>query len=327
MFSFGFNAFQQTNPNDKALKTTLSQKIGQILINIQIDDERLEIWGFKPAINLEEWQTKKPTCIFGDPNEILGLVDENKNAWYCYGFSGESMPLRQLAVNVKKAVYCQGRQAIYVLTECGKVTCYTGLKDNLVHSIMDIPNRVHDIAASFSHILFYSAGYDPIYALGSNRFSQLGLDYQQSTNIEMPFPIDFFCGLGNPYGTTDGSVSCSPFHSVVILSGEVYTFGLRKDGRLGWGEEEADDCDDSTVGLGVFMENGVEVQVNAIKSVCGSSHTVVLDDNYGQLGHPNIGTINNVFCQWIPSTKSKAIDCCAGRWNTFILTDQSREYI
>ncbi|KAI9031789.1 regulator of chromosome condensation 1/beta-lactamase-inhibitor protein II [Phycomyces nitens] len=187
------------------------------------------------------------------------------------------MSLHQLATNAEKAVYCQGRQEIYVLTESGKVTCYTGLKESIVYSIVDIPNTVHDIAASFSHVLFYSAGYDPIYALGSNRFSQLGVDYQQSTSIETPFPVDFFCGLGDPSGAGDGSV-----------------------------------------------------QVNAIKSACGSSHTIVLDDkgriwicganNYGQLGDPKLGLVRDVFCQWIPPIKSKAIDCYAGRWNTFILT-------
>ncbi|KAF7726819.1 hypothetical protein EC973_008420 [Apophysomyces ossiformis] len=152
----------------------------------------------------------------------------------------------------------------------GKVDVYLG---KTFHRTLNIPS-VLSMAGSQAHVIFLTAGNDPIYAIGSNRFSQLGMDYHTVQSITVdPEPVTYFSGLSSQQGT----VACGLFHSAVLLDGDLYTFGWRKDGRLGRPEDEAED--DDIVGLAIFLnEEGEEVEINAMKIACGATHTLIVDD-------------------------------------------------
>ncbi|KAG0187039.1 hypothetical protein DFQ28_006958 [Apophysomyces sp. BC1034] len=247
----------------------------------------------------------------------LGVVDDEGTMWLC----SNSDP-KVFTTNAKSAVYLPQSDTIYVLKDSGKVDVYTGSSCNTLR----IP-PVRAMAASHTHVLFYTTGNDPIYALGSNRFSQLGQDHHSVQSIDGdPQPIGYFSGLSS----TQGTIACGLFHSAVILDGDLYTFGWKKDGRLGWSD------DDGIVGLAVFIDdNNEEIEINAVKVACGSMHTLVVDDKgyvwtcgsnkYGQLGRTlqeqeEEEKFDNVFRRCSVFQNEKAIDCYAGRWNSFVLT-------
>lgn len=159
---------------------------------------------------------------------------------------------------------------IYAHIESRKVDCYLYDQGRFKKAPMDSLPPVYAMAASYTHVLFYVAGQDPIYARGSNRFSQLGIEAAQDVACA---PVEFFSGLLDP--SVSGNVSCGLFHSAVVLAGELYTFGWKKDGRLGWGNEAAAD---DVISTPVFLdEHNEEVQVEIVKVACGGAHTIALD--------------------------------------------------
>ncbi|KAI7867175.1 regulator of chromosome condensation 1/beta-lactamase-inhibitor protein II [Spinellus fusiger] len=288
MLSFGFNTFQQTNPKETAsiAAPNYSSSIKRVLLAtwettfLWTEEDKLVVWGFQPNISLPEWEEKHPLLMFGDVNSILGLIDAKRSVYFCSTQHPEK-PLTCIATCAKDAVYCSGLDAIYVLTVSvsGKVECYTQLQGPLKMSLLNIPVHVHSMAASPTHMLFYTSGLDPVYALGSNRFSQLGSNFQHAMEIVEPCTIEFFCGLGMYNDTAQGSVTCGLFHSAVIIEGDVYTFGLKKQGQLGWGEDQNAD-QDTLVKLCVFVDaTDAPVEVDALEVACGATHTVVLDGN------------------------------------------------
>lgn len=212
------------------------------------------VWGFKPEwFNkvVEQCKNKKVQFMFGDPNELLGTIDHD-------GFVS-IVTCNDIKLNMCKAdkvVYCSTLDSMFVLFQ-GSVQQYT---KNKVHTLT--LNNVNNMCGSNSHVLFSS---DYIYGLGSNRLSQLGIDFENQDILE-PELIDYFCGLGKVM-----DMACGPFHSAVIVDGDVYTFGWHKDGRLG---RDMDDI----IGLATFQHGNKSVEINAVKVVCGSSHTLVLDD-------------------------------------------------
>lgn len=192
--------------------------------------------------------------MFGHPNELLGFIDAEGLVTI--------VTATYTRLNMCKAdqvVYCSTLHSTFVLL-AGTVQQYT--KDT-VHTL---PMRhVKSMCGSNAHVLF-SADY--LFGLGSNRLSQLGMDFTDCQDVTEPALIEYFCGLGK---ITD--MACGPFHTAVIVEGDVYTFGWHKDGRLGR------DMGEETIGLAMFFDNDDEsVEVNAVQVVCGSTHTVVLDD-------------------------------------------------
>lgn len=137
---------------------------------------------------------------------------------------------------------------------------------------------VYSLAASHTHILLYTAGWDPVYGRGSNRFSQLG-QQDIGQECEAPAAIEFFAGLG--LDQENGMVACGLFHSAVALAGDMYTFGWRKSGQLGWGvqDEHNDNGDDGIIRMPVFLDqDGQQVEeLHIVKVACGSEHTVAID--------------------------------------------------
>ncbi|KAL9546886.1 hypothetical protein MBANPS3_006449 [Mucor bainieri] len=285
LYSFGFNAFGQAKESDEAIVESpyCHTHTSRVLFTswettIVIDDEgALQFWGFQPP-----WFSKfKSLCqqkssiisVFGDPNTMMGLIDEQ----HAMSYVTETAEHMDCMTHVKQAIYCQGQNAIFALKQAhasGQVEQYN--IDTLSSHKLELPPGcgVTKMSAAHTHVLFLTDSLDvPVLGFGSNRLSQCGIDYQQQ-ELKAPTTIDYFCGLRD---ATD--VDCGPFHSAVILGGDVYTFGWSKDGRLGWGSTRQDD-DDDIISLAVFLDvNDQPIEINARKVACGSAHTLVLDGN------------------------------------------------
>ncbi|ORY92291.1 regulator of chromosome condensation 1/beta-lactamase-inhibitor protein II [Syncephalastrum racemosum] len=186
-----------------------------------------------------------------------------------------------------------------------------------------LPFAAASIAASPTHALVYTKD-GRIWGRGSNRYGQLGTDPSQIQSLDTFQPIEFFDGLD--FGQALRQVACGPFHSAVIVGGDLYTFGWRQDGRLGWDESEMEE--DVIIGLPTFVDgNDQAIDVTVVQVACGSAHTIAVDDQgrawscgsnkYGQLGRPAPPEGDGVFRQCTAYT-GKAIRCSAGRWNSFI---------
>lgn len=234
------------------------------------EGEGLIIWGYK-----DHWfdKLKKQDYVefmFGSPNTIIGMLIGSTLT--CVTWEGISFEI----LNVKQAVYCSSMESIFILSLPRKTVQRYNLQ-----GILQTPcvlEGVESMCSSNTHVLFSTTSSQmPLYGLGSNRLSQLGFDFQQQ-EIKIPQVIEYFNELG-----TISSMDCGSFHTAVIVNGDVYTFGWNKDGRLGWGsglQEEEDD--DDMIRCGVFLDkdNRKVVEINAIKVVCGTSHTLVLDDKH-----------------------------------------------
>ncbi|KAK4512892.1 ubiquitin-specific protease doa4 [Mucor velutinosus] len=330
LYSFGFNAFGQTKESDEAIIRFpyCHTHTSRVLFTswettIVIDDEGvLQFWGFQPpwlsAFKKLCQQKRNIISVFGDPNSMMGLIDEQHTLSYVT----ETSEHMDCMTHIEQAAYCQGQRAIFVLKqESGQVEQHN--INTLNSEKLDLPPgcKITKMSAAHTHILLLTDSLDaPVLAFGSNRLSQCGIDYQQQ-ELKTPTAIDYFCGLRD---ATD--VACGPFHSAVILGGDVYTFGWSKDGRLGWGSTKQDD---DIISLAVFLDvNDQPIEINATKIACGSAHTLVLDDHghvwscgsnaYGQLGRtpPANQQSDTHFRRCSTDT---AMDCFAGRWASFIL--------
>ena len=172
--------------------------------------------------------------------------------------------------NVLQATYCKSMNSIIVMTLEYAVKRY-----NLQGELMDVlcdASPAHGVKGcldgSDSHVLFHV---DTLYGIGSNRMIQLGCDMSIDSFFETPIEIDFLTGLPGVIG----NVACGTFHSVVEHAGELYTFGWAKDGRLGRGHED----NEGHIGVALFKKEGDnDCDPTIVKVVCGSGHTLALDD-------------------------------------------------
>ncbi|GAA5806624.1 hypothetical protein HPULCUR_012166 [Helicostylum pulchrum] len=311
LHSFGFNAFNQTG--HLTIEKTCHKQVNTVLFTswettVILDHaKQLVIWGFKPTwfdkITLLQKQVQ---FMFGDPNQLMGIIDQDNNVSIV-----SNTETRIDFCKAEQVVYCSHMPFLFILYN-GTITQYD-INTLKQETLMD--SNVKRMSASDTHVLFSTDSFStPLYGMGSNRLSQLGIDYQEQ-KVQKPHVIDYFCGLGL---VTD--MSCGSFHSAVVMSGDVYTFGWSKDGRLGSGTETAEDI----ISLGIFLDADDQVvEVNAVKVVCGSSHTLVLDDegvvwscgsnDYGQLCRDGLTDYYFRAC-----FESKAISIYAGKWTSFI---------
>ncbi|KAL9553864.1 hypothetical protein PS6_003738 [Mucor atramentarius] len=279
LYSIGFNAFGQTKGSDEAIIRSLycHTHTSRLLFSswettiVANDEGVLQFWGFQPSwfSKFKRLCQQKPNIIsvFGHPNSMMGLIDERHTLSYIT----ETSEHIDCMTHVEQAVYCQGQHIIFVLKqESGQVVQYN--IDTLNSEKLDFPSdcKVTKMSAANTHILFLTDCLDAsVFGFGSNRLSQLGVDYQQQ-ELKTPTAIEYFCGLRD---ATD--IACGPFHSAVVLGGDVYTFGWSKDGRLGWGEARQEE-DGDIVSLAVFLDvNDQPIEINAIKVACGSAHTLI----------------------------------------------------
>ncbi|KAI8979663.1 regulator of chromosome condensation 1/beta-lactamase-inhibitor protein II [Mycotypha africana] len=350
LYAFGFNGFKQIDGDSTA--TIISSPkcyvgISKVLYvgwetTILMDAKHnVLILGFKPA-----WfsrfesacANRKLKSVFGDPNKFLGFVDEYNNLSIITE-APENSEIDILS-NIVKAVFCQHLDTLILLDTYGQVQqCrYNNIK-NTIEPISFL-SKVKDLCASKSHVLFATSSNDlPIYGMGSNRLSQLGIDYHELQASDTPTLIEYFCGLNLP----TNNIACGPFHSAVVRGNELYTFGWSKDGRLGWGSNNENndgdivslssflDCNDQPV----ILDNDNDKANDSLsikQTACGTNHTVAIDEKgrvwtcgsnkYGQLGRNVIGDVDKYFkeCRLFNINSEKAIDCYAGNWSTFILT-------
>jgi alpha-tubulin suppressor-like RCC1 family protein len=218
---------------------------------------------------------KQVKSIFGDPNIVLGMLDQEGSISYATA----DATVKEKYKAVEQVAYCSSLNSIFALSKDGSIY-QINIKDSLETNIFDSAPTVKKLCASNTHALFITDDpYTPIYGFGSNRFSQLGMDYHEEQEMTKLKAIEYFSGgLGGK--ATD--IACGLFHSAVIIEDDLYTFGFNKDGRLGWGLDNDEDEDD-IISLAQFLgENNQSVEVHAFKVVCGSSHTLVLD-NRGNL--------------------------------------------
>ncbi|KAI7876554.1 RCC1/BLIP-II [Lichtheimia hyalospora FSU 10163] len=358
LYSFGFNAFGQVDPDSNQKVVATHHNISNVLLTtwesavISTDTGELQWWGYQPihdtpspSRSLTDWGDRCIKRMFGDMSLFLGAVDDQGDVWY--RLLSSTYHIQLLASKAQDAVYCSAYEAVYILTVDGDVDHYKIQKQDdkmtfkLINRLTTLP-RVYSLAASSTHVLFYTSGMDPIYSLGSNRFSQLGFDTSTIQALETPTPIEYFGGLGMMDPDHQGMVACGLFHSAVVLGGDLYTFGWNKDGRLGW--HDNDDNDDDVISPAVFLDaDGEPIQedINVVRVTCGAAHTLAMDDHgrvwscgsnkYGQLGrktswqHHEIDNEGNndhdtAFRQvTILPPQSYAKNCFTGRWSSYIL--------
>lgn len=229
--------------------------------NILIDDDELVCWGYKPAL-FDKLGKTSVKIICGDLDSFMGVVNDEGQLSV---FTAEEED--QILENVVQAAYSQ--QLLFILTGDGEVYQY----DRRSIQQVQLP-FVKKISGSPTGMLFLTQS--EVCGLGSNKLSQLGMDYQQQ-QVTTPTMIEYFCGFQQ---ITD--IACGPFHSAVIVDGEVYTFGWSKEGRLGWGLE--DEEKDGIISFATFLDvNEQPIDIHAIKVVCGSSHTFVLDSKISSI--------------------------------------------
>ncbi|KAI9278091.1 regulator of chromosome condensation 1/beta-lactamase-inhibitor protein II [Sporodiniella umbellata] len=296
--SFGFDSFGQTLFTETVKKVLFTSWETTITLN---DLNEIKVWGYRPKYLLHLIQ-ENPAIqhVFGDPNYGMGVVTDAHEAVIVLA-SGKCTKYE----NIKDACFFQEKTILLTLNGI--------LYEPPSSRLLDCVASIH---TSGDHVLCMTD--TGIFGIGSNRFSQLA-DIEP---CQTPVLIEHFSGL--PLNKV--SIACGPFHSAVALEGDLYTFGLFKEGRLGWGEKNEDKVD-----LAVFLNrDGEEVEVDAVKVVCGSCHTLVLDNEgriwscgsnkYGQLGRVLKDKDYDLYFRQCTNIKEKAIDCFAGQWNSFVLT-------
>ncbi|KAG0760415.1 hypothetical protein G6F62_004537 [Rhizopus arrhizus] len=262
LYSFGFDGFEQTRNDNQVKKILFTSWETTVVIN---EREELMVWGYQPDY-MTPLLAQDPQSIrsfFGDPNHGMGLVTKDNRALVVRPV-GE----RSEFEDIQQGLFSQG--SLFLLTTAG--TLYRQQQK------IALP-KVLSMHGSSEHVLCVTT--EGLFGIGSNRFHQLG-----THSTSQPVLIEHFEGLD----LGQVSLACGPFHSAVVIGGDLYTFGFQKEGRLGWGEKR-----DEVVDLAVFLDGkGQGVEVNVIKVACGSCHTIVLDDEgkvwscgsnkYGQLG-------------------------------------------
>ncbi|CAO3640369.1 unnamed protein product [Cunninghamella blakesleeana] len=274
--------------------------------------------------------------LFGYNHHGIGMLDINNKVWW-YSFLKQTDEYILLAENIKQVDFCQNLERVFLLSNDGMVTTYNISKNKYKKKqILELP-KVFDMAMSVNHVLFVVEGSPCIYALGNNNYSQLGLDPYRHRYLDNPEPIDFFDGLcylnQKNYNAHSVSVACGPFHSAVIINQDLYTFGWKNQGLLAWeddNEEDEDEEEGTIIHLSCFKTyNNQTIEVPINKVVCGSTHTVAIDDNkdvwicgqnkYFQLGSDDETKVALQF-EKCPQIKN-AIDCAAAPWSTLIIED------
>ncbi|KAI9320637.1 regulator of chromosome condensation 1/beta-lactamase-inhibitor protein II [Dichotomocladium elegans] len=360
--AFGFNGFGQIAPRETSVKASqIHPNIKRVLLAtweatiVLTEENTVQWWGHASELRQQLCASlgglpNPIQCLFGDIDAWLATLDAHGTVWYTALGHDSTADVRwlQLASDARDAVFCRDMSTVFVLTASGHVESYTATVEKttaMIHFVKrrwaDLPH-VYAIAASATHVIFSTAGLDPVYALGSNRFSQLGLDTATVQRLDECTPVDFFSGMGMMARTKDGNhehtvVSCGLFHSAVVFAGDLYTFGWNKDGRLGW----HDDGEEGEVVMpAVFLDDNDErVDVHVVKVACGSAHTLVLDDQghawscgsnkYGQLGRcrrPKQPSKNdddddeheNVFRQ-CTTCQGTIKDVFASKWGSFLI--------
>lgn len=230
-----------------------------------LDESNLVFWGYKPALSEKLEKITDIESIHGELDSFLGVVNKQHELSV---LTPEKDHIKCMD-DIVQAVYCQQQSSLFVLTEEGAVYQYE--KTHTVRQLHKLP-PVKKISSSETCVLFQTKS--DVYGLGSNKLAQLGMDYQQQ-QLDEPTLIEYFCGFQHI-----SDIDCGPFHSAVIVDGEVYTFGWSKEGRLGWGSiEEKDDI----ISFATFLDvNDQPVDIHAVKVVCGSAHTLVLDGKYAE---------------------------------------------
>ncbi|KAI8337366.1 regulator of chromosome condensation 1/beta-lactamase-inhibitor protein II [Choanephora cucurbitarum] len=274
LYCFGFNAFGQTGNETKEVlsEACLCENIKAVLyanwevtIGTTYSDDSLYVWGFQSILTkklVEQCKAKLPTCIFGDPNTTMGFID-NHETLYLISRSFEcSFKAVRHAVYSQQCVFMLDYQGEVKRLDCQDLAC-------AVPEALQLP-LVNTMYASSQHVLFLTNSVDtPVFGLGSNKLCQLGILEDQE--IRQPIAIDYFCGLM----TKVEQASCGLFHSAVILNGDVYTFGWSKDGRLGSGTYDKEDV----ITLAQCVDDQDQpVEIQAVQVSCGSTHTLILDD-------------------------------------------------
>ncbi|KAI8980958.1 hypothetical protein BDB01DRAFT_794791 [Pilobolus umbonatus] len=277
LYSFGYNAFQQTDVSTDSIIVTSKEtpNYKRVLFTswettILLDNNNHpHIWGYQASwfSNITtDYSNRDILSIVGDPNRLMCVIDTHHHLSLYSPTQNKS----DCMVGIKEAVYLGGYDSLFILNMEGAVYQYN--VDMSEERVWALP-KIRQMTGSNNHVLFFTnSSLYPVYGMGYNRLSQLGLDYQQQEVTE-PVSIEYFCGIGLP---THGS--CHQFHSAVVIGGDVYTFGWSKDGRLGWGIH-GDDNDD-IISMGIFMDgNNKPMDVHVIKVSCGINHTIAIDGN------------------------------------------------
>lgn len=145
-------------------------------------------------------------------------------------------------------------------------SCSFSSRPFLLSSTTDLSNHtIIDVSCGTQHTVFLSKK-GKLFGMGDNRENQLGINQRGKSEepvSQVPFPTRIhFSKAAKPV-----RVSCGAFHSAVLTdSGEVFTWGKGKCGRLGHGDNR-----DRSVPCELDMDGR---RVYAVE--CGSTHTACL---------------------------------------------------
>ncbi|KAG2182078.1 hypothetical protein INT43_007005 [Umbelopsis isabellina] len=320
------------------------------------DQGELVVWGYDPVtksksnkvIPFDVFGANEVVKVYGDPSTVMGIINADGDVFQC-AFEGNNQPIRVATGLSDQKFEISSSSNTDPNHDWDRV-------DGSVYEMpltADVPSKiekldippVHCMVASQHHALLYTDTPKAIYGLGSNRFAQLGSP--EPSSVSSPQVITFFEGLD----PQDIQLNCGISHSAIVLDQDLYTCGLRNDGRLGSGKEH-----DEAKGyphLAVFKDKHGELcDVQVVKAACGSMHTVAVDsrcyvlyitrdlletdgsdlalgrlwgcgsNKYGQvyLGPKAAYEMNSQYVfQEIPTDfNGSIIDCWAGHWNTFL---------
>ncbi|KAK2570042.1 PH [Acropora cervicornis] len=145
-------------------------------------------------------------------------------------------------------------------------SCSFSSRPFLLSSTTDLSNHtIIDVSCGTQHTVFLSKK-GKLFGMGDNRENQLGINQRGKSEepvLQVPFPTRIhFSKASKPV-----RVSCGAFHSAAVTdSGEVFTWGKGKCGRLGHGDNR-----DRSVPCELDMDGR---RVYAVE--CGSTHTACL---------------------------------------------------
>lgn len=142
-------------------------------------------------------------------------------------------------------------------------------KPYLLSSATDLRNHlIIDVSCGTKHTVFLSKK-GKLFGMGDNTQNQLGVNQRGKSEepvLQVTFPTRIHLS-GHSKAAKPVQVSCGAFHTAVVTeSGEVFTWGKGKGGRLGHG-----DTRDRPVPCELDMDGK---RVRAVE--CGSTHTACL---------------------------------------------------
>jgi alpha-tubulin suppressor-like RCC1 family protein len=229
------------------------------------NDGTVWAWGSNDEGNLGVTTSNNPQRTAVQVTSITSAVTKVAAA----AGGGHSLALMD---NIDKTVMSWGRNT---LGQLGRTTATPATPGTVVKGTGDLTN-VTGIAAGMSHSLFL-LGDGTVWACGYNRFGQLGVGAGDTNSRNVAVQVAGLTGNAT-------QVAAGFDHSLALISGEVWAWGLNNYGQLGNGAPLiGDTVQQSTVPVKVKTNEAGHPNLSGItKIVAIGDHNLAVDGS-GQL--------------------------------------------